>query len=743
MTTLRAGLPWPLGACIQPEGVNFAVWAPDASRLELCLFDPSGQFEEHRLELPRCSHGVWHGLLPQAAAGLVYGYRAHGPWDPARGHRFNPAKLLLDPYAREVVGRYGRNALDQPIALSLFHSEDADDPGWPDNRDNAGVALKARVVDALAPGAAAPPRPAHDPAQRVLYELHVKGATQRHTGVPALLRGRYAGLAHPAFIAHLQRLGVTTLSLLPVHARADEERLQRMGLANYWGYSSIAFLAPEPRYAVEPQQVREEFRAMVRGLHQAGIEVVLDVVFNHSAETDAQGPTLSLRGLANQRYYVPAPNDASSYANWSGCGNCLDFSEPRVIELTLTALRYWLQEMEVDGFRFDLAPVLGRGRDAASSFNPHGALFAAIQADPALRQALLIAEPWDLGPQGYQLGQFPPGWCEWNDRYRDTVRAFWLHDGRGPAVTRGDLARRFAASSDHFQHDWRRPSASINMVCAHDGYTLRDLVSYSQRHNQANGEDNRDGPSHNLSWNCGVEGPSAQPEVMQLRARLQRALLATLLLSVGTPMLLAGDEIGHSQHGNNNAYCQDNTLAWLDWPGADPALQTFVAHTLALRRATPALRAADWLGPLDSMALSGSDAEPHSSSAHTDACRAAWLDCDAQPLTPGDWQACGQGSLAIVLRQLDTGQTATAELGSAALLLINADAQPRDFRLPPLPPGWGWLPRLVSDNSLGLPPDPACWTTPQRLPARCLRVAVAAPTSPASPLAAGRRPEHH
>ena len=652
--------------------------------------------------------------------GAVYGLRAQGPWAPHQGHRFNPAKLLLDPYAREVVGRYGFDAQGREADLTLYLGHDPHDPTWPDERDNAAVALKARVP------AAAPVfdwqddrAPRVPPGRTVLYELHVKGATRLHPGIPPALQGTYAGLGHPALVSHLQALGVTTVSLMPVHARADEQRLQQQGLSNYWGYSSIAFLAPEPRYAQTPGQagVQDEFKTLVRTLHRAGIEVVLDVVFNHSGETDELGPTLSLRGLANRLYYVLEPGDPSRYVNWTGCGNCLDLTQPRVVELVVAALRHWVREMHVDGFRFDLAPVLARsgGRyDACAPF------FAALRADELLSRVKLIAEPWDIGPDGYQLGRFPPGWLEWNDRYRDTVRGFWLHAGSGPKATRGDLARGLAASSDRFRHDWRQPAASVNYICAHDGFTLRDLVSYDHRHNEANGEDNRDGHGHNLSWNAGFEGPGGGESVQALRARLQRALLATLLVSQGTPMLLGGDELGHSQSGNNNAYCQDNATTWWDWAGADTALLAFVRRALAVRHGCPALRIAHWLEPLDLAAWQAGAVQSCSA--------AAWLRHDGQPLGPADWDQAEQGTLAVLLHWAGDAHAVSLpdRVPATALLLFNADAVDQAFDLPMPQPGQLWLPLLASDSADGEPADGRAWPRTLTLPPRCLRVAVAA-----------------
>ena len=657
---LERGSPWPLGAEVVAQGVNVAVWAPDAMRLELCVFDDTGTRELSRHDLPVCTDGVWHGRLVGATAGLVYGLRAHGPWAPQQGHRFNPAKVLLDPWAKAVVGRYGGSA---DVDLSLYQGHETAHPDQPDRRDNAAVALKARVLPTTAV-VADDEHPQWPDDRAVLYELHVRSTTMRHTDIPQALRGSYAAVAHPVMLDHWRALGVTTLSLLPVHARADEARLQQQGLSNHWGYSSIGFLAPEPRYwSGRPGTTPEsECREMVRGLHEAGLEVVLDVVFNHTGETDEHGPTLSMRGLANARYYHLDPQGVGRhdrYVNWTGCGNCLNLAEPRVVELVLGSLRHWVTAYGVDGFRFDLAPVLARGRDG--QFSAAAGFFAALQADPVLSRVKLIAEPWDIGPGGYQLGAFPPGWSEWNDQYRDTVRAWWLRGGGD----RGVFAHRFAGSSAQFHHDRRQPTASVNFITAHDGFTLRDLVSFDHKHNHANGEHNRDGHHHNSSWNCGVEGPTDDPAVLALRARLQRALLATLLLSQGTPMLLAGDEIGHSQRGNNNAYCQDNDLSWLDWPGADTDLLATTRRLLSLRAEVPALRIGQWLtGQPDGQ------------------CRAdvVWWHPDGRPLSGGDWAATTDRTLLVHL---------SAVTGPDALLVLNPESQPRRCHLP-APAGSFW-----------------------------------------------------
>ena len=643
-----SGQPWPLGATVDARGVNFAVFSAHATALELCLYDARGEQELQRLPLAR-SGDVWHAHLAGAGAGLVYGLRAHGPWAPRQGQRFNPHKLLLDPYAREIVGRFswdGRHRGDR-----------ADDPLQIDTRDNGASALKARVVqDSFDWAGDAPPRTPW--ADSVLYELHVRGFSKLHAGVPPAQRGTYAGLASDAAIAHLQRLGITAVSLLPVHQFIDEERLVRMGLRNHWGYNSLGFFCPEPRYASGPA-VRDEFRQMVRRLHAAGVEVILDVVYNHTAETDEFGPSLSWRGLDNASYYLLRPGDEGRYENHTGCGNTLNLSHPRVLQMVMDSLRYWVQQMHVDGFRFDLAAALGRGRH---SFERHAAFFACIAQDPALAGVKLIAEPWDIGPGGYQLGQFPPGWVEWNDRFRDTVRAWWL----GGDCTRGEFARRLCASSELFRPQARAPAASLNYVVSHDGFTLRDLVSYDLRHNEANGEGNRDGHDHNLSWNCGVEGPTDDPAVLDLRAWLQRALLATLLLAQGTPMLAAGDELGHTQQGNNNPYCQDNEITWIAWSQADQALIDCCATLIRMRREILPL-GAQWYD--DALDAAGNDG-------------LRWLLPDGEALQGEHWH--DHVTRAFGLRIGRPGR------GSAALLLlVNAGGLPVDFLLPS--GHWRWL----------------------------------------------------
>ncbi len=643
-SALQPGKPSPLGAHFDGRGVNFAVHAGAAQRVELCLFDDTGGREIVRHDLPAHRGGVWHGFLPDAKPGLVYGYRVHGPWRPDLGMFFNPAKLLLDPYARELVGK--------PVWDDALFGADRQFPLHRDDRDSAGVAAKARVVhdnfdwgDDRAP---------HTPLDHsVLLELHVKGFSRLNAQLPEELRGRFAGLGHPLSIAHLHRLGVTAVCLLPVFHALDEEHLSRLGLSNYWGYNTMAFFAPDPRLAstLDGPAMRDEFRTMVRALHAAGIEVVLDVVFNHTAESDGSGPTLGFRGFDNAGYYRRPAAHPAQLENHSGCGNTLDIRQPHVLRLVMDSLRYWVQEMHVDGFRFDLAPVLGRtdhGFDANSSF------FAALAQDPVLSAVKHIAEPWDVGPGGYQLGAFPRGWLEWNDQFRDTMRKFWLG-----SCNRGEFALRLCGSSDIFQARNRPPAESVNYVVSHDGFTLRDLVSYQHRHNHANGEDNRDGHGHNHSNNCGAEGPSDEPQVNALRARLQRALLACTVLAQGTPMLCAGDELGHSQGGNNNPYNQDNATTWINWAHADQDLITFTARLLALRRHAMPFSNHWYSGLTDPLGLHD----------------LAWLEPDGSPLQGEAWRDGKARALACVI-----GKPGRAR--APLLLLVNAFALPCQFMLP-------------------------------------------------------------
>ncbi len=655
MPALEPGRPWPLGASLDGDGVNFAVPSRPATRVELCLFDAEGHRETARLTLPAQTGDVWHGRLPGAGPGLVYALRAHGPWRPDRGQRFNAHKLLIDPWARELVeppGGFDWNG--------AHFGADEQHPLQQDPRDNTAGAFKCRVVDSAAEQALdlRAAAPANEPGG-VICELHLRGFTKHLPGVPEAQRGTYAGLASDAAIAHLQRLGVSAVCLLPVQQHLDELHLARRGLVNYWGYNTLGFFCPEPRYAAggTPQAARTEFRAMVERLHAAGLQVILDVVYNHTPEGDERGPTLAWRGLDNAGWYRLVDGARQHFENWTGCGNTLDVRQPRALQFVMDSLRHWVQHFGVDGFRFDLAPVLGRGD---RGFDRSGPFFQAVLQDPVLQRVRMIAEPWDLGPGGYQTGGFPRGWLEWNDRFRDTARAFWL----GGDCTRGELALRLAGSSDLYQASQRSPLESINYIISHDGFTLHDLVSYDLRHNEANGEDNRDGHGHNLSWNCGWEGPTTDPEVLQRRARLKRALLATLLLSQGTPMLAAGDELGHTQGGNNNPYCQDNEITWIDWAAADERLVDYTAHLIALRRR---------LGPLAPRWYTGlPDAQGRAD--------LAWLRRTGEPMTPEHWDNRMSRILGAWIGAPGGGGGGG---GAPLLLLINGRDMDASFRLPP------------------------------------------------------------
>ena len=653
MDGLEDGNPWPLGAHWDGQGVNFAVFSAHAQRIDLCLFDATGTQEIARYALPCHTSDVWHGYLPKAAPGLVYGLRAHGTWRPERGYRFNASKLLLDPYAKEIVGTF--EWLDEHFG------HDRELPLHPDMRDNATSALKARLPhddfdweqDRLL----------HRPlASTVIYEVHVKGFSKCNPLIPEELRGTYAGLGHEASITYLKRLGVTAVSLLPVHLAVDEERLAKLGLHNYWAYNTLGFFCTDPRLASNSTELspRDEFRTMVKALHAAGLEVLLDVVYNHTAESNETGPTLSFRGLDNASYYRLPLESLSHYDNYSGCGNTLDIRHPRVLQLVLDSLRYWVNDMHVDGFRFDLAPVLGRGDHG---FSRNGAFFTAIAQDPVLSRVKMIAEPWDIGPGGYQSGNFPRGWLEWNDHFRDAMRSFWIHGAPSTASharnTRGDFTLRLCGSSDIYQPRNRAPAESVNYVVSHDGFTLLDLLSYNQRRNLANGENNRDGHGHNLSFNCGVEGETDDIEVNALRGRLQRALLATTLLAQGTPMLCAGDELGHTQQGNNNPYCQDNDTTWIDWAAADDDLIAFTARVIALRHQILPLGNRWYSGIVNAAGL-------HDLS---------WLESAGTPLQDDDWHDQTSQVMGCLIGE--------PGLSSAPLLmLINAEHADHTFTLP-------------------------------------------------------------
>ncbi|MBV8045471.1 glycogen debranching protein GlgX [Pluralibacter sp.] len=638
MKKLTAGTPAPLGARYDGNGVNFTLFSAHAQRVELCVFDQDGN--EHREDLPSRTGNVWHGYLPAARPGLHYGYRVHGPWEPAQGHRFNPAKLLLDPCAHRVAGELK----DEPRLHGGFDE--------PDHRDSAAVAPKAVVVDLHYDwgGDTAPRTPW---GNTVLYEAHVKGLTIQHPGIPREIRGTWQALAHPQMLSYFKQLGITALELMPVAHFVSEPRLQRLGLSNYWGYNPLAIFALDPRYATTAASALTEFRDAVKALHKAGIEVILDVVLNHSAESDLEGPTFSLRGIDNRSYYWI--REDGDYHNWTGCGNTLNLSAPDVVEYARQCLRFWVDECHVDGFRFDLASVMGR----TPEFRQDAPLFEAIRRDPVLSAVKLIAEPWDIGPGGYQVGNFPPFFAEWNDHFRDSMRRFWLQQ----SLSLGDFAQRFAASSDVFQRNGRSPSASINLITAHDGFTLRDCVCFNQKHNEANGEENRDGTNNNHSNNHGIEGLGGSLDVIERRRASLHALMATLLLSQGTPMLLAGDEHGHSQRGNNNAYCQDNALTWLDWEQANAGLTTFTAALIHLRQKIPALTGDRWWQEGDGSVC--------------------WLNKDAQPLSADEWQH-GVPRMQILLAQ-------------RWLITVNASSEVADIVLPT--GNWRAIPPFAGEDN--------------------------------------------
>jgi len=631
------GRPYPLGATWDGAGVNFALFSKHAERVELCLLDPRGRREIERVVLRERTDFIWHCYLPEARPGLIYGYRVHGRHDPDRGHRFDHNKLLLDPYARMI--QRGRGQVVDPAFT------------WGDDR---------------------PPRtPWQD---TVIYELHVKGFTQRHPAVPEQLRGTYAGLCSAPALEYFKRLGVTAVELLPVHAIVDERRLLHHGLRNYWGYNTIGFFAPEARYSASG--TLGEFKSMVKTLHATGIEVILDVVYNHTAEGDHTGPTLSFRGIDNLIYYRLDPAHPRRYLNFTGTGNSLNTSHRVVLALVMDSLRYWVQEMHVDGFRFDLAATLAR--NAQGAFERNGAFLSAVRQDPVLSQVKLIAEPWDLGEGGYQLGAFPSGWAEWNDKYRDAVRSYW----RGDDGTIGKLAARLSGSSDVFQPSGRGPAASINFVTSHDGFALEDLVSYERKRNDANLEGNRDGSNNNLSSNFGVEGPTNDEKVLALRTRQKRNFLATLLLSQGVPMLSAGDELGRTQRGNNNAYCHDSELSWLDWENTDEALLGFARRLITLRKKHPLLRRRTYPKPENT----------------------AWLSPEGREMTDQDWNlpfARCLGCLMVGQRLYERDERGEPVMDDDLLVLMNAHHDALDFVLPEAP----WL--VLLDTARDEPAVPA------------------------------------
>jgi isoamylase len=675
-TAVWPGRPFPLGATWDGEGVNFALFSEAAQAVELCLFDSRGRRELQRINIREQTDQVWHCYLPEARPGQLYAYRVNGPYQPQQGHRFNPHKLLLDPYAKSIVGtlawsdaHFGYRIGSQRGDLSF------------DRRNNASGMPKCQVSDpAFSWGEDRHPRtPWHD---TVIYEMHVRGHTKLHEQIPQQYRGTYAGLATAPVIDYLKRLGITAVELMPSHYFINDRHLVEKGLRNYWGYNSIGFFAPHQDYA-STHQAEREFKSMVKTLHSAGIEVILDVVYNHTAEGSHFGPTLSFRGIDNASYYRLMHDDPRYYMDYTGCGNTLNMRHPRVLQLIMDSLRYWITEMHVDGFRFDLAAALARELHEVDRL---GAFFDIIHQDPVISGVKLIAEPWDLGEGGYQVGRFPVGWTEWNGRYRDAVRDYWK--GEGGLI--GEVAYRIAGSSDLYEQSGRRPYASVNFITAHDGFTLRDLVSYNQKHNEANLDENRDGENHNRSWNCGAEGPTDDPQIRELRLRQSRNLLATLFLSQGVPMLLAGDEIGHTQNGNNNTYCQDNELTWLSWQLSpeNSALAEFARQLIAFRRAHRVFRRRKFF---QNRAIHGAAVRD-----------IVWFDPAGTEMSDQQWQESFARSLGVFLsgRGLDEHDERGHPIVDADfVLLFNAHHEALEFHLPPEPGDARWVLRLDTANA--------------------------------------------
>ena len=665
------GHPYPLGATWDGGGTNFAIFSEHATKVELCLFDDANDtVERQRVPLKEQTDQVWHAYLPDVRPGQCYGYRVHGPYEPERGHRFNAHKLVLDPYAKAIARKvlwsdamFGYKIGDPQADLQI------------DDRDSAPYAPLGVVVDpSFTWGDDRRPQiPWH---RTVIYELHVKGFTMQHPDIPEDIRGTYAALTSDPVLRHLEQLGVTTVELMPIHHHVDDRHLVERGLANYWGYNTLAFFAPDIRYVSSgrAEDAVREFKMLVRSFHAAGIEVILDVVYNHTAEGNQMGPTLSLRGIDNSAYYRLAPDQPRYYMDFTGCGNTLNMRHPRVLQLIMDSLRYWVLEMHVDGFRFDLASALARELHEVDRL---GAFFDIIHQDPILSQVKLIAEPWDVGPGGYQVGNFPVLWTEWNGKYRDCIRRFWKGDG---GLT-GEMASRLAGSSDLYEHSGRRPYASINFITCHDGFTLQDLVSYNDKHNMANGEENRDGANDNHSWNCGVEGPTDDAQIAELRARQKRNLIATLMLSQGVPMLLAGDELGQTQQGNNNTYCQDSELSWLDWnlTHEEQEFLAFVKQVIKLRSEHPVLRRRQFL---QGQVAEGSPLKD-----------LVWLTPAGVEMTSEDWNAGYVRCLGMLLSGeaiAETDSRGRRIMGDTLMLLLNAHHEPITFKLPTLPRVQRW-----------------------------------------------------
>jgi isoamylase len=668
MAKIWPGNNYPLGATYDGAGTNFSIFSEVAERVELCLFDEQGQ--ETKIDLPEVTSFCWHGYLPNIGPGQRYGFRVHGPNNPAEGHRCNPAKLLLDPYARAIEGQVQWNE-----AVFSYHFSDPDGP--PNEADSASFMPKSVVINPYFDWG----NDRHPKTQwheMIIYETHVKGFSINFSDIPEELRGTYTGLSHPKAIDYFNRLGITTVELMPVHQFVQDSHLLERGLRNYWGYNSIGFLAPHNEYAAAGQngQQVQDFKQMVKGLHEAGIEVILDVVYNHTAEGNHLGPVLSFKGIDNAAYYRLVGDDRRYYMDYTGTGNSLNMRHPHTLQLVMDSLRYWVLEMHVDGFRFDLASTLARGLHEVDRLS---AFFDIIQQDPIISQVKLIAEPWDIGEGGYQVGNFPPLWLEWNGKYRDSVRDYW----RGQDQTLGEFAYRFTGSSDLYESTGRKPYASINFITAHDGFTLNDLVSHNEKHNEANGEENRDGESHNRSWNCGVEGPTDDPEVNALRAKQKRNFLATLFLSQGIPMILGGDEISRTQRGNNNAYCQDNEISWFNWDAADKELLEFARQLIQFRRQHPVFHRRRWF-----------QGRPIHGAKVTDI---GWFTPDGQQMEEEHW---GEGFAKAVGIFLNGDAIASPDARGERVtddtfyVLFNAHYEPLEFTLPKSEWGKEWVPVL-------------------------------------------------
>ncbi len=684
--TVRPGQPYPLGSTFDGTGTNFAIFSEAATKVELCLVDPRGK--ETRVELKEVHAHVWHAYLPEVGPGQAYGYRVHGEYAPERGLRCDPSKLLVDPYARAFQGEFDGDA---SLYSYDIHAEPA---GTGRNEDDSlGHTMLSVVINPFFDWQG-DHRPNVPDEEAVIYETHVKGMTMTHPDIPEAMRGTYAGMGHPAMIDYLKDLGITTVELMPVHQFLQDDRLRAIGLRNYWGYNTFGFFAPQADYAManKPGEIVAEFKSMVRSLHAAGLEVILDVVYNHTAEGNHLGPTIAFRGIDNKAYYRVVEGDEAHYMDYTGTGNSLNVRHPHSLQLIMDSLRYWVTEMHVDGFRFDLASTLARELDDVSKL---ATFFDLVQQDPVVSQVKLIAEPWDIGHNGYQVGNFPPIWCEWNGKYRDTVRDFW----RGEPATLGEFASRLTGSSDLYANNGRRPTASINFITAHDGFTLKDLVSYNEKHNMANGEDNRDGESHNRSWNCGVEGPTENHDIRKLRRRQQRNFITTLLLSQGTPMICHGDEFGRTQNGNNNAYCQDNELAWMDWSMLDLDKNSeffgFVKRVLGIRSKHPVFRRQRFLtgGPL------GSDVRDRD---------IAWMVPSGKLMTQDDWDH--DFGRAIMVYFNGSAISETDEFGQpikddSFILIFNAHDGDIEFTLPGRELGGKWKLMVDTADSGGYPAE--------------------------------------